>query len=345
MIWFLTRLYPKISQKTHNVRLFFIVIGVLIFSSFFIHFLEPETFPSAFEGLWWVMTTVTTVGYGDIYPHTVEGRIFAMFLYAIGIGLMGVVIGKVVNLFSLYKTLREEGKLPYNKSNHYVLLGWSERTESTLKELLNDEDGKEIVVVADLPQTPFKHDDVTFIQGHPEDRETLIDANVIKATSVLVFSDDRIHDSSLSDGKSLLIASSIEKLAVELERNIYTIVEVQKEKHIDNFKHSNVDEFVISDETFSRIMAKASRYHGSSAIYTKLTSDLDGQNIYQINPDPDWITYKDAFVSLLEKGATLLADRNDLTINQKLGEKVPEDAKLFVVCGVETYNELWKKTK
>lgn len=341
MIWFLTRIYPKLNQKG-NIGLFLLVIVVFGFSSFFIHYLEPETFPNAFEGLWWVLTTVTTVGYGDVSPHTVSGKIIGIFLFVVGIGLMGVVIGKVVNLFSLYQTLKEEGKLPFTKSNHYVLLGWSEKTKSTLKELLNDGDDREVVIIADLTQSPFRHERVTFVQGNPGDRETLMDANVAKAATVLIFSDDRIQDSSLSDGKSLLIASSIEKLSVDLGETIYTIVEVQKEKHIDNFKHLKVDEFVISDETFSRIMAKASRYHGSSMIYTKLTSDLEGENIYRINPDPEWTTYRDAFIGLLDKGATLLADRSDLDINERLDEKIPDDAELFVVCSVDTYNKYLK---
>ncbi|WP_430790816.1 potassium channel family protein [Virgibacillus flavescens] len=341
MIWFLTRVYPKLNQAG-NIKIFAIVIAMLVISSYSIHFIEPETFPNAFEGFWWVMTTVTTVGYGDVSPVTVEGKIFAIALYIVGIGLMGVVIGKIVNLFSLYRILKEEGKLPFTKDGHYVLVGWSDRTRNTLEELLNDEDLKHIVIIADMPETPYRHEHVTFIQGHAEDRETLIDANVAKASSVLIFSDDRIADSSLADGKSLLITSSIEKLAIELDTIIYTIVEIQKEKHIDNFKHSKVDEFVISDETFSRIMAKASRYHGSSTIYTKLTSDVEGENIYQINPDPGWNTYRDAFMALLEKGATLLADRNEMNINKRLDENIPDDAKLFIVCSVETYNQNWK---
>lgn len=342
MIWFLTRVYPKLNQ-TNNIRLFLLVIAVFGFCSFYIHYLEPETFPNTFEGLWWVLTTVTTVGYGDVSPHTTEGKILGIFLFVVGIGLMGVVIGKVINLFSLYRILKEEGKLPYTKSNHYILLGWGERTKGTLKELLNDGENREVVIIADLPQTPFRHENVTFLQGKPGNRETLLDANIAKAETVLIFSDESIQDSSLSDGKSLLIASTIEKLSIDLGEAIYTIVEVQKEDHIDNFKHLKVDEFVISDETFSRIMAKASRYHGSSMIYTKLTSDLEGENIYQINPDPGWTTYRDAFIGLLDKGATLLADRNDLNINERLGEKITGDAKLFVVCSVDTYNQYWKK--
>ena len=344
MIWFLTRIYPRLNQ-TNNIKLFLLFISVFAFSSFFIHFIEPETFPNAFEGLWWVMTTVTTVGYGDVSPHSTAGKIFAMVLFAVGIGLMGVVIGKVVNLFSLFQTLKEEGKLPYTKSGHHVLLGWSDKTKSTLEELLDDDENREIVIIADLPQTPYRHQLVTFVQGHAQDQEVLIDANVAKAATVLIFSDDSIHDASLSDGKTLLIVSSIEKLSLELGESIYTIVEVQKENHIDNFKHLKVDEFVISDETFSRIMAKASRYHGSSLIYTKLTSDSEGENIYQIKLDPKWVTYRDAFIGLLDKRATLLADRNDLTINERLDEKIPGDAKLFVVCSVDTYNKHWKKTE
>jgi voltage-gated potassium channel len=51
------------------------------------------------DGLWWAITTVTTVGYGDRYPTTIEGRFIAIALMIMGISLMGVITASVAAWF------------------------------------------------------------------------------------------------------------------------------------------------------------------------------------------------------------------------------------------------------
>jgi voltage-gated potassium channel len=51
------------------------------------------------DGLWWAMTTVTTVGYGDKFPVTTEGRILAVALMIMGISLVGVITASVAAWF------------------------------------------------------------------------------------------------------------------------------------------------------------------------------------------------------------------------------------------------------
>jgi voltage-gated potassium channel len=51
------------------------------------------------DGLWWAITTVTTVGYGDRYPTTTEGRFLAVTLMIMGISLMGVITASVAAWF------------------------------------------------------------------------------------------------------------------------------------------------------------------------------------------------------------------------------------------------------
>ena len=51
------------------------------------------------DGLWWAITTVTTVGYGDRYPTTAEGRILAVILMITGISLVGVITASVAAWF------------------------------------------------------------------------------------------------------------------------------------------------------------------------------------------------------------------------------------------------------
>jgi voltage-gated potassium channel len=49
------------------------------------------------EALWWGVVTITTVGYGDFYPTTIEGRIVALAMMVAGIGLIGFVTGSVAS--------------------------------------------------------------------------------------------------------------------------------------------------------------------------------------------------------------------------------------------------------
>jgi voltage-gated potassium channel len=60
------------------------------------------------DGLWWAVTTVTTVGYGDRYPTTSEGRILAVMLMLVGISLVGVITASVASWF--VRLSQEESK-------------------------------------------------------------------------------------------------------------------------------------------------------------------------------------------------------------------------------------------
>lgn len=60
---------------------------------YFEHEAQPDAFRSIFDCLWWAVITLTTVGYGDIYPITVGGRIFTFVLLIIGLGLIAIPTG------------------------------------------------------------------------------------------------------------------------------------------------------------------------------------------------------------------------------------------------------------
>jgi voltage-gated potassium channel len=70
---------------------------------------QPEKYTGIFDGIWWACVTISTVGYGDLFPITTSGRIIGMILMFIGCGIMGAYIG----LFGLactraFKKLMEE---------------------------------------------------------------------------------------------------------------------------------------------------------------------------------------------------------------------------------------------
>jgi voltage-gated potassium channel len=62
--------------------------------------LEPETVKGGFgDGIWWAIVTASTVGYGDIAPTTVPGRLIAVLLMLVGIGLMSALAASITSYF------------------------------------------------------------------------------------------------------------------------------------------------------------------------------------------------------------------------------------------------------
>lgn len=67
---------------------------------------QPEKFKSVFHSLWWSVTTLTTVGYGDMYPITVGGKLFTSLIVFIGMGMVAIPTGLLASAFS--KTFQKE---------------------------------------------------------------------------------------------------------------------------------------------------------------------------------------------------------------------------------------------
>jgi len=61
---------------------------------------QPEQFKSIFHSLWWALATLTTVGYGDLYPITAGGQLFTFFVLMIGLGIVAVPTGLVASALS-----------------------------------------------------------------------------------------------------------------------------------------------------------------------------------------------------------------------------------------------------
>ena len=85
------------------ILLFLAAVGI----HFFEHEAQPETFASVFHCLWWAVSTLTTVGYGDVYPITVGGKIFTFFILLLGLGFISVPAGLVASALSKARQIQE----------------------------------------------------------------------------------------------------------------------------------------------------------------------------------------------------------------------------------------------
>ena len=93
------KLFVKALRGVKNELKFTLFLSALaiLFSASAIYYLEneaqPEKFSSITEAIWWATVSLATVGYGDVYPVTVGGKIFASFISLIGIGIVAIPTG------------------------------------------------------------------------------------------------------------------------------------------------------------------------------------------------------------------------------------------------------------
>lgn len=97
-------------QKAFNIAkeeiiLFTFITMILIYLSsagiyYFENEAQPEKFSSIIDSLWWSVATLTTVGYGDVYPITAGGKIFTFFILLIGLGIVSVPAGLISSAFA-----------------------------------------------------------------------------------------------------------------------------------------------------------------------------------------------------------------------------------------------------
>ena len=85
---------------------------VMLFSAIIMYTVEnpvqPEQFPNVISSLWWAICTLTTVGYGDVYPITTIGRFFAAVISLVGIGIIAIPTGIIAGGFSSAISSRDD---------------------------------------------------------------------------------------------------------------------------------------------------------------------------------------------------------------------------------------------
>lgn len=92
------RLYQALIDSRHELVVSISILVIAIYLSafgiyYFEHSAQSEKFRSIFDAMWWSVATVTTVGYGDLYPITLGGRLFTFFVMLASLGLVAVPTG------------------------------------------------------------------------------------------------------------------------------------------------------------------------------------------------------------------------------------------------------------
>lgn len=113
------------DKKDQIISSIFIIIILLLASSMCMYSLEheaqPENFKNGFSGIWWSVSTMLTVGYGDIYPVTIGGRFMAIIISFLGVGIVAIPTGIISAGFVEHYTKVKTGNYSHKNSEFVVL--------------------------------------------------------------------------------------------------------------------------------------------------------------------------------------------------------------------------------
>lgn len=114
----LNRFHIALGIIKEELVLFLILTGIFVFLAsagiyYFENEAQPEVFRSVVHSGWWAIVTLTTVGYGDVYPITVGGKIFTFFILIIGVGIVTIPAGLIASALSKARKIEEDN---FNKN-------------------------------------------------------------------------------------------------------------------------------------------------------------------------------------------------------------------------------------
>ena len=115
-------LYKKRQQLVSSVVL---ILILMIASSLCMYSLEheaqPHVFTNAFSGIWWSASTLLTVGYGDIYPVTIMGKILGIIISFLGVGMVAIPTGIIsAGFVDQYSSIKRRNEYGYEADMHFI---------------------------------------------------------------------------------------------------------------------------------------------------------------------------------------------------------------------------------
>ncbi|MDG6908284.1 MAG: NAD-binding protein [Nitrososphaerota archaeon] len=283
---------------------------------------------SLFDSLWFVMQTITTVGYGDTPVVTFWGRTNALVLMVFGIGIIGFFSAGFASVLIDYSLGARAGEHRVRLRKHILICNWNSIAGELMAELRNQ--GRDIVVLAQLDKRP--DEEVEFVNGTCLHTSDLKKASADQAGSVIVLSESVVDGelASAIDAKTILGTMNARKL----NEDAHIVVELLKSDSIENVRLAGADEVVVRGQVSAKLLSRAAVDPGVVEVMQTLLTFRSGEEIFEdeIPPFFKGKNYEQMASAYLRSGAIILAlkDTHGLKVNPPFNEMVQDGSLIYV---------------
>jgi len=285
----------KILSEGMILKVFLAIFSVMTFGAVVVFFFEKdqsaEHFDTIFDSIWWALVTMTTVGYGDMVPVTIGGRIAGAFIMFSGVALVSMFTATISSIYVARKIREGKGLEKINFEGHIIICGWNEYSETLLESLLSlsDTDNLKIVLINELSEDDinnvmFKHKEleIKYVRGDFTSETVLDLANAREAETVLITPDNSTLSTIEPDERTLLTTLTLKAMNPSLK--VYAHILNQASK--GHLRRANVDDIIIRDEFTGFFLASHVANPGIPQTFSELLNYNVRMNLQRIEiPD------------------------------------------------------------
>ena len=204
------------------------------------------------SGLWWALVTMTTVGYGDMVPGTLAGRLLATIVMLSGVALVSVFTAALSSRVITNRLKEGRGLSKVHVKNHIAILGWNASVEDIIRAVRDDAilENRSLVLINQLKPEVIepilhKYQDllIRFVYGDPTSEDALERANVRQAYAAIIVADESNPGTPKSDERTILTTLSVKALEPKV-KVVAHIMDAANEAHL---RRANADRIVIDN--------------------------------------------------------------------------------------------------
>lgn len=262
---------------------------------------QVQTFSDA---LWWSITTLSTVGYGDKYPVSFGGRVVAVFTMVLGIGLLGAVAATTASVVVDFKDRGKRGLRRYVMRDHLLVLGWNDKARIAIQNFLLDprHAATDVVVIDDLDLAPVDDPRVRFVRGDPGKATTLERASADRAGAAIIFARDA--SDGRSDHETALIVTVLRRINPAIRIGA-ELVDSDNSEHVS---YAGVDALIDKEATIANLLVRSVQDMGVSDVVRELLSSEVGSELYRVAIDRQLVgkTWREYCVAMLDESCTAI---------------------------------------
>ncbi|MEE8300257.1 MAG: ion channel [Desulfatiglandales bacterium] len=326
-------------KKRHVFIILGITCAIIIFGALGLYTLDSHYRGKGTSGIldtfWWALVTITTVGYGDVVPHSTLGRIVGLILMLSGVVLVSLFTATIASIFVERKIKEGEGLESLKVKEQIVICGWNQNGEKVIEGILiHDKDSSyPIVLVNELDkeevdsiQYKFRERDPHFVKGNFVKEDVLARANIFKAKAAIMLADiSGGHSIEKADERTIFGAMAIKSLAP----NVRICAELINQENREYLLRANVDEIAISGESHGSLLASASMAPGILSMIKALINNEDDNKIWGVEVPSKYVErpcrelsqyFRERWQGLL---IALLRERKGMQLEDILSHNVP----------------------
>ena len=272
-----------------------LILIITFFAAFITVYFESAGNPG-FRGfgdaVWWVLVTISTVGYGDKVPVTPGGRSIAVVLMFFGVALLSVVTATISSIFVTRKIKEGKGLQEIKLKNHILLCGWNTQAEQILSVFEQAESKiNNVVMINQLSEEEaadvmarFTRLKIRFVRGDFTRENLLNRANANSASAAIILPDISGGNMRPGDERTILATLSLKTL----NNKIKVYAHILDRDNLSHLRKAKADEVIISDNHSGYLLASHVTAPGVPQFFEQLFSDASNYTLKRREFGPEW---------------------------------------------------------